>query len=150
MGWYRLSGFMAKPYRRKDSRYWWISPWIEGRQVPQSSGTTDYFQAWDRLRTLEGKIAEGVPITPQTGRVLFRDLAKDLETDYENKNLVTLVDLKRRLKKHINPAIGHLRVDQIKPSVLRDYIKLRKEQKATNGGINRELAVIKRAFRLGY
>lgn len=140
---------MAKPYRRKDSKYWWISPFIDGQQVPQSSKTTDYFEAWDKLRALEGKVADGVPITPQTGRALFSHLARDLEIDYENKELKTLKDLKRRIKKHINPAIGHLRVDQIKPSTIREYIRVRKSAGATNGGINRELAVIKRAFRLG-
>lgn len=141
---------MAKPYKRKDSTFWWIAPFIEGRQVHQSSGTTDYFAAWDKLRALEGKVAEGVPITPQTGRATFKDLARDLETDYENKELASLPDLKRRLKKHILPAIGHLRADQIKPSILREYIRARKTAGATNAGINRELSAIKRALRLGY
>jgi integrase len=141
---------MSEPYRRKGSKFWWIRPFIDGLQCPQSSKETDFFAARDKLRALEGKIAEGQPITPQTGRVRFEHLAADLVTDYENKELASIDDLKRRLKKHINPAIGHLRVDQIKPSVIRDYIKLRKQQGAENGGINRELAAIRRAFRLGY
>lgn len=140
---------MARPYRRKDSRFYWISPWIDGRQVPQSSGTADYYEAWDKLRTLEGKIAEGVPITAHTGRALVRDILRDLETDYANKGLASAPDLQRRIKLHIGPALGHLRVDQVKPSTLRDYIKLRKSEGATNAGINRELAALKRAFRLG-
>ena len=140
---------MAKPYRRKDSKFWWIAPWIEGRQVAQSSGTADYYEAWDRLRTLEGKVAEGIPITPQTGKWLVRDLVADVETDYANKEFASIDDLKRRIKKHINPAIGHLRADQVRPSVIRDYIKRRKDAGASNASVMRELAILKRAFRLG-
>src|SRR5215472_9752059 len=53
---------MAKPYRRQGTRFWWIAPTINGRQVPQSSGETDYGKAQRRAKILEGKIASNSAI----------------------------------------------------------------------------------------
>ena len=58
---------MAKPYRRRDSGFWWIAPVIDGVQKPQSAKTDDYQEALNLLRRLEGKIADGL-ITTQTAR----------------------------------------------------------------------------------
>ena len=33
---------MAKPYKRKGSRFWWIAPVINGQQAHQSTKTEDY------------------------------------------------------------------------------------------------------------
>src|SRR5262245_16106209 len=53
---------MAKPYRPQGTRFWWIAPTINGRQVPQSSGETDYGKAQRRAKILEGKIASNSAI----------------------------------------------------------------------------------------
>src|SRR5689334_18855259 len=120
---------MAKPYKRKDSRFWWIAPSINGTVVPQSSKTTDYQEASDMLRRLEGRAAEGL-ITPQTLRTLFSELAEDLLRDYRNKDRRTHVDLKRRLDKHILPRIGAHKASTINGGTLAEYISRRKEEKA--------------------
>ena len=64
---------MAKPYRRKDSAYWWISPTVNGVQINQSSKTTDYQEACNLQRRLEGKVAEGL-ITVQSHKVTIGEL----------------------------------------------------------------------------
>ena len=53
---------MAKPFRCQGPRFWWIAPTINGRQVPESSGETDYGKAERRLKILEGKTASNSAI----------------------------------------------------------------------------------------
>lgn len=147
---------MAKPYKRGDSRFWWIAPVINGVQVPQSTKTTDYQDALDMLRRLEGRIAEG-QLTPASTRVLFGDLADDLLRDYRVKNRRSLADLKRRLDKHILPLLGSFRASSITAGTIAEYIERRQAHldakgnpdPAANASINRELAAIKRAYAIG-
>lgn len=139
---------MARPYKRRDSQFWWISPTVNGIQIPQSSKTTDYQDALDMLRRLEGRIADG-QLTPQAHRVLFADLADDLMRDYRVKNRSTIADTKRRLDKHILPLLGSFRASSINASTIAEYIERRQGQKAAPASINLELAAIKRAYALG-
>lgn len=76
---------MSNPYRRKDSPYWWIAPWIDGQQVHQSSSETDWDKALRKLRILEGKIAANAPIGPRTDRDSFAVLLELVRTDYKLK-----------------------------------------------------------------
>lgn len=146
-----LEAALAKPYRRKDSKFWYIAPMINGAQVPQSSKETEYTKALKKLRQLEGKVASDAPIRPRTDRGLFGALLDDVEADYAIKGRRSLSDLKRRIKLHLRPAFGHLRSGAVRSPQIADYILNRQhaDPPAENATINRELAILKRAFRLG-
>jgi len=139
---------MAKPYKRKDSPYWWIRPTVDGIQQPQSTKTTDYQEALDQLRRLEGKIVDGL-ITATTQSVTFGDLCDLLERDYRTHQRHSLVHLQCRLERHIRPALGALRASSISTVTISAYIERRQEANASAATINRELAVIRRAYALG-
>jgi hypothetical protein len=139
---------MAKPYKRKGSRFWWIAPWIEGRQVPQSSGETDYDRAARKLKILEGKIAANAPITARTDRDSFTTLLERVRTDYKIKKRRSLYDLEKRIDVHLIPALGRLPAGKAWIE-LNNYILARQEAGVTNDTINNELRIVKRAYRLG-
>lgn len=143
-----MADAMAKPYRRRDSRFWWIAPVVDGRQRPQSAQTTDYQEALDLIRRLEGKIADGL-ITTQTTKTLFSDLAATLKRDYKIKQRGSEADLIRRIDKHVTPFLGHLKAATINAATIAQYVESRLAEKAANASINRELAAIKRAYTLG-
>ena len=140
---------MAKPYRRPDSRFWWIAPWIDGVQVRQSSGETDYDRALRKLRILEGRIAANAPITAATVRDSFEALLELVKLDYAINDRASIEDMRRRCRLHISPRLGHLTAGKVSNRTLQEYILERKDEKAANASINRELAIIKRAFELG-
>lgn len=147
---------MAKPYRRKDSRFYWIAPMIGGVQRPRSSETTDYAEACAALKVLEGRIASGEPVTARIGRSLFSELLDDMITKYrvdrritDPKDPILKRDLLAKLT-HIRPAFGHLRTAQITKSVINKFVEDRQGSGAANSTINQELSAIKRAFRLAY
>lgn len=140
---------MAKPYKRKGSRFYWIAPWIQGRQVPQSSGETDYERAERKLKILEGKIASNAPITARTDRDSFAALLEAVKTDYAIKGRRSLKDMSLWIKNHLIPYLGHWPTQKINSLVISEYILHRQQASAANGTINRELTIVKRAFRLG-
>jgi len=139
---------MAKPYKRKDSKCWWIAPWIEGQQVRQSSGETNYDLALRKLRILEGKIAANAPITPKTDRGSFAALLELVRTDYKIKNRRSLYDLEKRLDVQLISRLGHLPAPKAWTE-LDNYILARKQEGASNGTINNELRIVRRAYKLG-
>ncbi len=145
---YRIRATMSKPYKRKGSKNWYISPTVGGVQVSQSSRTTDYDKALAKLRVLEGQVASGRRISPKTDRQDFAALLELVRTDYKVRDRRSISDLSRRIDKHISPALGHLPSRQI-PLVISEYILIRKDAHAANGSINQELAIIRRAFALG-
>ena len=129
------------------------------------------------LRLREGDIERGLPVTPKTsGRLRFEEAAGDVATDYRVNGKRTLEDVERRIAKHLTPFFGSRRMATITTADVRAYIAKRQadttavwqahhvkqsdgkvrhvpEQRraitgASNAEINRELAILKRAFRL--
>src|SRR5262245_33384418 len=139
---------MAKPYRRKDSAYWWISPTIDGVQVDQSSKTTDYQEAVDMLRRLEGRIADGL-VTVQTHKVTIAELCDLHLRDMRQNSRRSIADEVRRVETHIKPALGDVPTSSFNGDTRSNNIERRQQQGAENATINRELAAIKRAYNLG-
>lgn len=139
---------MAKPYKRKESRFYYIAPMINGAQVPQSSGTTDYAAALQKLRELEGNIASGQVQNSKCDRGSFGELLEDVKVDYLIKKRRSYKNLERQVRKHLVPKLGHIRAKHVTSSVIGRYILDRQEEGAENSSINQELRTIKRAMRL--
>jgi len=79
---------------------------------------------------------------------MFEDLAKGLLTDYEVNGKKSLREVRIRLEKHLLPFFGGKRAHDIKSADVKAFIARRKDQKASNAEVNRELAALKRAFNL--
>jgi hypothetical protein len=60
----------------------------------------------------------------------------------------SLEDLRGRLKNHLSPFFGDMRARDFSAQQLKHYISQRRGQSAKNATINRELAIIRRAFNL--
>ena len=68
--------------------------------------------------------------------------------NYILKERRSLADMQRRLDKHLSPHFGVFLMSEITSDVIDAFVAARKKAKASNGEINRELAIVKRAFRL--
>jgi integrase len=72
-----------------------------------------------------------------------------VETDYKLDNYRSDVDIELRGRLHIRPFFGKCKAARINEGDIDQYILFRRGEEAKNATINRELATIKRAFRLG-
>lgn len=158
---------MGSIYQRNGRGPWWIGyVGLDGKQHCESSRNRSggikgtHADATRLLNLREGKIAEGVPVTPKIGKLTFDDAAADLLNDYRTNGKRSLTVVERRVKKHLTPFFHRRRMADITTSDVRAYVAHRQRQgvvhhrtnerigNVSNAEINRELALLKRMFSL--
>jgi len=139
---------------KRGNVYWIAYVDRRGKQHCESSRLrgvrpgTNYNDAKRLLADREGKISEGVPVTPDSSKFTFNDAAQLVIDNYIARGRKTLADTKRRIDTHLKPHFGDLRMTEITSDVIDAFVAARKTAAATNSEINRELGVLKRAFTL--
>lgn len=133
---------------RKRGGVWWIRYYRNGKRLEESAGTSKHDEARDLLRTREGDISKGVPITAKSTRLTFDDAAKDVVTDYTVNAKRSTSNVERRITLHLTPYFGGRRLSTITTADLRAFAGERLKAGASPAEINRELAIVRRAFRL--
>ena len=133
---------------RQRGRIWWIRYYRDGRRFEESAKTDKYEKARDMLKQKEGDVANGVPSSHAMGRMKFEEAMTDLETEYTVNRRDSLEHLKRRIKLHLKPWFRGRRMTKITTADINAYVQHRQERKAAAATINRELAILKRAFTL--
>src|SRR5262245_42672592 len=134
---------------RKRGGVYWIRYYRNGRRYEESAKSDKWESARDLLRTREGDVAKGVPISPKIGRVTFEDAAKDLLTDYEINGKRSKDNLKNTIiDGALEPWFRGRRMAAVTTSDIRAYVADRQGNGYANATINRELAALKRMFTL--
>src|SRR5581483_5235222 len=146
-------------HRQKGSRFWWISYWKtkngKRTRVRESSQSEQYQVARDLLA--ERRAEQIFPVatspvisdsTPET--VTIAELVADLIEWYasENPRPTFKKDTESRWKLHLKVAFGELKASELGTAHLRAYRTKRSQEKAAFATINRELQVIRKAFKL--
>lgn len=133
---------------RKRGEVYWIRYYRNGKRIEESVGSGKHEEARDLLRTREGDISKGVPITAASTRLTFDTAVADVVTDYTVNGKRSAAEVERRIRLHLAPAFKGRKLSSITTSDLRRFTAQRLEAKASSAEINRELAIVRRAFRL--
>jgi len=135
-------------FLRKRSAIWQISYWNGWRQVRESSGTTDHAEA---VRTLQRKLGD-IAVGKSAGaeRVRISALLQLVVEDHRLHDRADLLEAEQRIERLLKPEFGHLRAVAFSTKVLNAFIARRQKEGRKNSTINRELALLRRSFRLGY
>ena len=133
---------------RLRGRIWWITYYVGGRPIPESSGSTDRTTAEDLLKRRIGEVAAGRDVSPE--RATIDDLYALVIADYRIRKLRDTAIVKWRYEANIKPAIGNLPAAKFGASQVRAYVAARREAGFSDATINRELSIIRRGFRLGF
>jgi integrase len=148
-------GFVYQPVyidkrtgERKTAATWWVQYSVRGKRFRESSSSSNRVDAVKLLKRRIGDAAQGRTIGPQAEKTRFKQLTQMLIDDYRANG--------RRSLKRIKASVGHLLGffgDEFAMDMTGDriasYIAYRQDEKAAPATINRELAALKRAFRLG-
>jgi hypothetical protein len=78
----------------------------------------------------------------------MEELFGDVVQDYRDNRRDTLKDVESRLRNHLSPFFGKIRAADFSTQHLKRYIARRRDDGAENATINRELAIVRRAFNL--
>lgn len=137
-------------FRKLPSKKWTIQFFRNGKRVREATGSTDYDFAKKLLRQRLHEIDRNEYLVRhgKPARV------KDLFADMQGHKLANKKGRKRELPgrwKHLEPAFGSMVAAEVTTDDIWRYIRHRQEkQNAANATINRELATLKRMFRLGF
>lgn len=135
-------------YLRVGSPYWQLSYWNGWRQERESARTTDYAEAVKTLQRKLGEIAVGKSAGAE--RIRISALLELLIEDYRLHDRADLCEAEQRVNRLLKPHFGHLRASGFTTKAVHLYIEFRKKDGKQNATINRELALLRRAFKLGY
>lgn len=131
-------------YKRGD--WYHVCYSINGQTFRESTQTKSQEDAVAYLHRKLGRAANGELVTPD--KVTIGYLLERLSDDYELHQRADAYISTLRIKKHLLPFFGLTKAAKLTTLQIQAYIK-RRLTEAQPSTVNRELALIRRAFRLG-
>ena len=138
---------MGSIFRRKDSKFYWIKYYKNGKSFSESVKSDKLEVAKRLLKSREGEISQGKVPGICYERVRFDDLVSDYLSDYRINKKKTLGHAKRYAE-NLKEEFGGMKVPEITTTRIKGFIEKRMADKLTNASINRELSALKRMFSL--
>jgi integrase len=147
-------------FRPKGSRFWWVGYTSGGKRHVESTKSEKKSDAQALLTSRLGDTGRGMVVTPKLFKITFGEGLKAVHNDLTMNGRKTADDTKARYEKHVLlhaaeddvPAGGFFspdrRMNTIATADIESYKAHRLEQGAEPATVNRELAAIRRAFRL--
>lgn len=120
-----------------------------GAPYRESTGTTDRAKAKKFLSKRLAEIATGTFNGLEVERIAIAELADGFLRDYKVNGRRSLTDVEARWKLHLQPFFAAMRAASVTSDLLARYVDERQVAGAANSTINRELAALKRMYRLG-
>lgn len=133
----------------RETKVWHLKFYSRGRAVELSTGTEDLEQA---RRILHEKMAAAIRMRAHGGepaRVYVGHLLDLLIESYRFHRRRSLYDTELRVEKHLRPLLGGVLVEALTSARIRQYVEQRQREAAASATINKELAFLRHALRLG-
>jgi site-specific recombinase XerD len=147
-----MGSVFQRRYRNRDgesvlTKTFTIQYLVNGRAKRESTPFTKKKEAIDflkqRLSDLQaGRVSIRADLT-------FEDLSKLIVTDYKNNGRKNLYNLEKSIIPKLTEGFGGLKVTDIRTAQVEEYKSGRLLSGAAAATVNRELAALKRMFRLG-
>lgn len=145
----------------KRGRIWYVRYYdVKGRRRLETTKSTDRNDAEKQLRKRLSAKDAGVSPDAAMGKLTLKEATDDLLNDYKVNGRRSLPEVKRKVELHLLPYFGERRrMVSITTADMRAFIAERQREEkdekgnitkraASNAEINRELAALRRAFRL--
>ena len=141
----KIQGFGALKLRGKT---WWVRYSSNGARREESSHSEDQKKALALLKVRVQESKDPRRDATAENRVSMAQLFDLVRVDYANNQQRSSSTLAHR-RKHLDSFFANLKAVRVTGRTIENYKRERLDAKASNGTVNRELAVIRRAFRLG-
>lgn len=136
---------MGRTYQRGN--IWWIQYYGQGQLFRESTRSDLKSAATSLLKLREGEIGQGRLPALRAEKTTFKELAELFLQDYQINGRKTF-QRAQELTASLRMTFGRFRACCITSEQIRGYIVRRQSEGLANGTINRELAALKRMFRL--
>ncbi len=131
---------------QNGSAVWWVKFYVRGIARRESSHSPDRKVAEKLLKRRLAEV-ETKTYIPRTN-VKVDELIADLFAEYRQQGRKSIKTAEWRWKKHLEPFFRKLPADDLNTDLAQRYCAKREEENASGASINRELAILKRAFHL--
>jgi integrase len=134
-------------YKQKNSKFWWMQYTENKKVIRKSTKRAKKNEARDvvKLERDEWKRRVGIGVRET---ITLKTLLEEVEKDY-SLNGKKSADRIGYGKKHLIKNLGeNTPIEKITEQAIEDYKHTRKGEKAANGTLNRELALLRRGFNL--
>ena len=133
----------------KRSGIWWTCIRHNGKKIQKSLETTDKKLAKDIEAKIRTEIKEEKYFDKPIGNnKTFKQLMERFMKEHAPKVSVSMQESYATSLKHLDPFFGSSNLLSISPKMLTRYKVLRREEGAAAGSINKELAMLSKAFSL--
>ena len=153
----RGSGSIFKPEYRdrktgelRKARFFWIQYRVNSRPVRENTHSEKITVAKHLLQRRIGEIHVGAWVGPKTQKTTIADIVEAVFRDYRINGLKSVRLAEHRWRKHLEPFFGNLRAVEVTSDSLSKYIDERRAAGGANATINREMALLRRAFNIAY
>ena len=136
---------MGRTYQRGN--IWWIQYYGQGQLFRESARSALKSAATSLLKQREGEIGQGRTPALRAERTTFEELANLFLQDYQINGRKTFQRAKE-LTANLRKTFGKFRACRMTSEHIRAHIVRRQSEGVANGTINRELAALKRMYRL--
>jgi integrase len=140
---------MGSIYQRPDSAVFWMKYSKNGKPFRESTGTDDRNKAEKKLKVRLCEIMGGTFVGPQAERIKVDELAEDFIREYRINGRKSIDDATPGWNRHHKPFFGGMKAIEVTSDHISKYVDERQKANASNATINREVAALKRMFRLG-
>ena len=131
---------------QNGSSVWWVKFYVRGLARRESSHSIDRKVAEKLLKRRLAEVETKTYIARTNVKV--DELIADLFAEYRQQGRKSIKTAEWRWKKHLEPFFRKLPADDLNTDLAQRYCAKREEEKASGASINRELAILKRAFHL--
>jgi integrase len=136
-------------YLPKNSRFWRVKFSVHGRVINESAETESKREAIDVLKSKMLKYATG--LAADSRKTTVKDVSEGMLKTWRmlEKNPVS-IEWADRCWRHLLSFFGTMKADEVSSNSIRDYVEMRRKEKAGNATINRELAVMSSGYSIAY
>ncbi|UJS18307.1 MAG: phage integrase SAM-like domain-containing protein [Candidatus Jettenia sp.] len=133
----------------KRGGVWWACIRHDGKKIQKSLDTPDKrlakeIEAKARIEIIEGKYFEKV----KSGNKTFHDMMEKFMKEYAPRVSPSMQNSYYSSLRHLNLSFGNSKLSAISPKMISEYKVLRKSEGVKPATINRELAMLSKAFNL--
>jgi len=135
----------------RRTKVFYLRFFVHGKRITLPAETEDYDEAVDTLRQKTANVSRQAQYSEHSERVRMDQLFDLVLENYRLQERRSTYDVERKIESRLRPYFGRMKAQDVTSQAIRRYSssRLREKPRPENSTVNRELAYVRRALKLG-